>query len=1014
MNAKRVAFGLQVALCVALVAGAVGVVAYRTTDRKFRTELLQKARMTALSLNLSQATALTGTEADFASPDYQRIKEKLILMRGVNPRCRFLYLMSRRSDGAIILHVDSEPADSEDYSPPGQTYDEAPSELQSVFSGGQARVTGPYKDRWGRWFSAFVPLSDSQAGDMRMVFGVDIDASDWQGRVAFSVAVSTAITALTLVLGILIIVLLRRSRSIRDQQQSLLKSEDRYRSLVDNLSAGMVVCGPDTAILFSNAAAVSLLGLSEDPLSGKLAMDPLWCFLQEDGLPLPVEKYPVNQVIRSGKVYHNQIIGVSRPDRAEPVWLLCNAYPVKNEAGQIMQAVLTFVDITQRKQSEKQVAALLEESNQARSALLGIIEDEAQGRVALRESETRMELVLEGSELGSWDWDVITGNLIVNERWLGMLGYSLDEVEPSLELWEKWIHPDDLQGVQAVLQEHVEGRADSYEAEFRMQHTSGHWVWILDAGHVIERTADGKALRVCGTQRDITARKQAEQEKGRLMAAIEQSAETIVITDADAKIEYVNPAFEKVTGYTSEEAIGHNPRVLQSGEHDEEFYRAMWEALLRGETWKGQVVNKKKSGEFYTEEATISPVCDEAGRTVNYVAVKRDVTEEIIREEQFRQAQKMQSIGQLVAGIAHDFNNLLQVINGYADIAHAQLPPKHAADESIGQIALAGGQAKTLVKQLLAFSRQQVIDPVDFDLNELIRNSWKMLRHMIGEHIQFEFVAGDDLGTVFVDKGQMQQVLMNLCVNARDAMPGGGTLSVQTEHIAIGPDDLKTHMWARPGHYVQLNISDTGCGMEKETCDRIFEPFFTTKEVGKGTGLGLSTVYGIVKQNEGTIKVSSDLGAGTTFTIYLPVNEPLLEEIVSASSENNPPIEDGIETILVVEDETVVLELTTQILSTAGYTVLTAKDGEDAMRAVEEHADEIDCVMMDVVMPRMGGKDAMEKILEKRPAMRHLFVSGYSHTEGHTDFIKDMGHDLLSKPYLATDLLRKIREVLDR
>ncbi len=341
-----------------------------------------------------------------------------------------------------------------------------------------------------------------------------------------------------------------------------------------------------------------------------------------------------------------------------------------------------------------------------------------------------------------------------------------------------------------------------------------------------------------------------------ILSAIEQSAETIVITNTQGLIEYANPAFEKTTGYTVNEAIGKNPRILKSGTHDTAFYKTMWKTLLNGETWSGRFINKKKNGTLYTEDATISPVFDIAGEPVNYVAAKRDITEDLNMEEQFRQAQKMQSIGQLVAGIAHDFNNLMHVINGYAEMAQKKLHPEHAAGKNITQIRKAGEQAANLVKQLLTFSRQQVIEPIELDINELIKSSWKMIRHMIGENIQFEFTAGKDLGSIYVDKGQMQQVLMNLCINARDAMPDGGTLSMKTE--------------TRPGNHILLSIHDTGCGMGEETLKKAFEPFFTTKEIGKGTGLGLSTVYGIIKQNKGRIEVTSNLGEGTTFKLHLP------------------------------------------------------------------------------------------------------------------------------------------------
>jgi len=532
---------------------------------------------------------------------------------------------------------------------------------------------------------------------------------------------------------------------------------------------------------------------------------------------------------------------------------------------------------------------------------------------------------------------------------------------------------------------------------------------IFDVVKVPMFQPDGQRKGLIVVGRDVTERKQAAAEKERLMAAINQAAETIVITDPSGAIEYVNPSFEKTTGYSRTEVLGKNPRFLKSGQLDAAFYKTLWDTILRGEIWNGRLINRKKDGTFYTEEATISPVNDGSGTIVNYVAVKRDVTEELKLEEQLRQSQKMQSIGQLVGGVAHDFNNLLQVINGYAQFVQTKLEPDHPAVAGIQEIAGAGARAKDIVRQLLAFSRQQVIDPVEFDLNQAIESSRGMLGRLIGAHIRLEFIDGKELDQIFSDKGQIQQVLLNLCVNARDAMPDGGTLTLKTENVLIAPEDLKAHVLTRPGRYVLLTVEDTGCGMDKGTREKIFDPFFTTKEVGKGTGLGLSTVYGIVKQNDGHIHVYSEMGKGTVFKIYLPVASPLPKRIMDSIAEKAGSDEAAVETILVAEDDAVILGLATQILSGAGYTVLPAKDGVEAVQVFEEHADAIDMVMMDVMMPRMGGKEAMMRILEKRPSMRYLFVSGYSHEAEHTNFIKEK---LLDKPYTVVGLLQKIREVL--
>jgi len=531
------------------------------------------------------------------------------------------------------------------------------------------------------------------------------------------------------------------------------------------------------------------------------------------------------------------------------------------------------------------------------------------------------------------------------------------------------------------------------------------------------RNGKGEIVGHLSSGEDITDRKQVEAEalltKERLemsQFSLDHSADSIFWINQDSSFFYVNEAACQRLGYTKADLLNLSVHDIDPG-FPIERWNDFWDDPLRQKSIRFESVHQTKEGEAFPVEIILNII--QFGEKEYACAYAHDITEQKTLEDQFRQAQKMESIGQLVGGVAHDFNNLLQIINGYADVAHAQLGPEHVAVESVDEIAKAGAHARDLVQQLLTFSRQQVIDPADIDLNKEIKNSQRMLGRLIGEHIHVEFMAGKEMGTVFADRGQVQQVLMNLCVNARDAMTDGGTLTIKTESVSMGAEDLKAHIWAREGDYAMLSVRDTGCGMDKETCNRIFDPFFTTKEVGKGTGLGLSTVYGIVKQNDGHIDVTSELGKGTVFKIYLPVSKPLSEGASLLASENVAPVEEGTETILVVEDEKRVLELASYVLTDAGYKVLTASDGEEAVRVFEEHADEIDCVMMDVVMPRMGGKEAMEKILKINPALCHLFCSGYSPDTGHNDFIREEGGSLLSKPYQPDDLLRTLREVLD-
>ncbi|MCB9077873.1 MAG: PAS domain S-box protein [Anaerolineaceae bacterium] len=378
------------------------------------------------------------------------------------------------------------------------------------------------------------------------------------------------------------------------------------------------------------------------------------------------------------------------------------------------------------------------------------------------------------------------------------------------------------------------------------------------------------AWRVADQVAIALARVWLDQERRRLSAAIEQAAESVVIADVAGDILYVNPAFERTTGYSRTEVFGRNPRILKSNRHDAAFYEQMWATLTTGQTWKGHLVNKKKDGAFYTEEATISPVLDEKGSIVNYVALKRDVTRELQLEEQLRQAQKMEAVGRLAGGIAHDFNNLLTVLMGNAALALDVLPPDHPVYSDIQVIERSARRAADLTRQLLAFARQQISHPQILDLNELILGIEEMLHRLIRADIELVTALAPDRGCVRADMGQLEQILVNLVVNARDAMPNGGKLTLETADVVVNEDNVRHHPEVPPGEYVLLAVTDTGIGMTESVKAHLFEPFFTTKEVGQGTGLGLATCFGLVKQNDGYILVDSEPGQGASFKIFLP------------------------------------------------------------------------------------------------------------------------------------------------
>ena len=379
-------------------------------------------------------------------------------------------------------------------------------------------------------------------------------------------------------------------------------------------------------------------------------------------------------------------------------------------------------------------------------------------------------------------------------------------------------------------------------------------------------------------------------------------------------------------------------------------------------------------------------------------------------EDQLRQSQKMEAVGLLAGGVAHDFNNMLQVILCNAEVLKDAVEQNSVYGEVLAEVRQAAERAADLTRQLLAFSRRQIICPANLDMNELIHGVLKMIRRIIGEHIDLIFIPGNRLGVVYADKGQIEQILMNLCVNARDAMPNGGMLTIETEVVVVDDVFHRTHSWATEGRYVLLSVTDTGCGMDAVTSAQIFDPFFTTKEVGQGTGLGLATVYGVVKQHNGMIQVYSEPGKGTAFKIYIPIVERSAENV---GTKIEAPAIGGTETILVAEDEAMVRNLVSHMLESDGYTVLMAHDGEEALRVFKEYADEIDLALLDVMMPKLGGREAMEAIKAQYPRVRFLFSSGYSENAAHTNFVIQKGLRLISKPYHRKALLDAVREVLD-
>jgi len=504
----------------------------------------------------------------------------------------------------------------------------------------------------------------------------------------------------------------------------------------------------------------------------------------------------------------------------------------------------------------------------------------------------------------------------------------------------------------------------------------------------------------------------AEESLRKLSRAVEQSADGVMVTNFRGIIEYVNPAFEALTGYGREEVRGKTPRILKSGEQGPETYQEMWKTMLAGNVYRGILVNRKKNGELYYVEESICPVRDGAGIITHFISNGRDLTERLRLEAQLLQSQKMDAIGNLAGGVAHDFNNLLTIITSYAELALDAVPQNSALESKIQEILLAARRAAELTRQLLAFSRKQPQALRVADLNDVIVRIAKTLPRLIGEDIEFTFAPGEGLGRVRVDPLQIEQILMNLAANARDAMPQGGHLRIETSDVRLDDNYVQCKKaLILPGRYALITVSDDGTGILPEHLPHIFEPFYTTKPLGKGTGLGLATVYGIVKQNKGFIWAYSESSMGTVFKIYLPCvagrdHPGDVENIRTAGAAR------GSETVLLVEDEPAVRRATAEFLTLQGYTVLEAKDGLDALSVAKHHGSTIHLLVTDVVMPNMSGGQLAKELAQLRPDAKLLFVSGYAGKTVLDHKVVDLETNFLQKPYTLTQLSLKIRAAL--
>ncbi len=762
----------------------------------------------------------------------------------------------------------------------------------------------------------------------------------------------------------------KAEEQLKISEQTLRESEERYRSLFDRMMDGVYRSTHEGRFVDVNPTMVKMFGFAskEEMLNADIKKDLYFAPSERDSLFMDTGQE------------RTEIFRMRHKDGSE-IWVEDHGSYVHDEKGNVIFHEGILRDVTAR---------LLAEDT-------------------LRKSEEKYKDIFTWAPVGIYQSSIDGKIVTANKSLADMLGYDVAEDLINRDM-AKDVYYNEEERHKLIKEYDTKGQGSVTNLEILWKKKDGSSVWVMLTAHAI-KDKSGKTIYYEGFVYDITEQKRAEENIRMLSRAMEQSPASVVITDLDGKIEYVNPKFTQVTGYTSAEALGQNPRVLKSGETPDKEYKQLWETITSGKEWRGEFHNKKKNGEFYWEYASISPIKDVSGKTTHYLAVKEDITEKKTLEQQFFRTQRLESIGTLAGGIAHDLNNVLAPI-----LLSVELLNRRHSDEAtkklLSSMESSALRGRDIIKQVLTFARGIEGQHVSIDLRHIVKEIDNIIMETFPKNIKKVVDIPKDLLTIVGDATQIHQVLLNLCINARDAMPHGGTLSITASNIRIDTQYARMNLNARQGTYVLLNVTDTGTGIPPEILVKIFEPFFTTKEIGKGTGLGLSTVYTIIKNHGGFIEVQSELGKGTTFKVHFPVVESA--EAQQIQKEHAHPVGGNGELILVVDDEASVLEVTKQTLAMYGYNILSASDGTDAVALYAQHKDEIDLVVSDILMPTLDGVMMARTLLRMNPYVKIILTSGHKIDEPPSSQDDLKIEAFLQKPYTAEYLLKIVHDVLSR
>ncbi|MEA2765424.1 MAG: hypothetical protein QOK07_1828 [Gemmatimonadaceae bacterium] len=772
-------------------------------------------------------------------------------------------------------------------------------------------------------------------------------------------------------------------RTAHDTQLRLVAERTLAHAVQQQMPVGVVVAEvPSGRLVSVNAQMTEIFRTAFMPAPDLHSYNE-WVGFHASGTPYTPLEWPLARTVTTGESVRGEEIRIQRGDGSDGFIRMSSA-PIIDASGKFVAAVAIVVDVTDQRKAER----------------------------AVKSTDERLRFVAKATTDVIWDWNIVTNALVWNDSVETVFGHKQNQIYPEIQWWRDHLHPEDRSRVIAGINTVLEDGRTNWSDQYRYQRVDGTYANVVDRGYVA-RDHTGAALRMIGAMTDVTERTRSEAAirfQAQLLNAVQQA---VVATDPEGIVIFWNKFAENLYGWTAEEAVGGTIEELTPSPFLRDHGAEIVERGTAGESWTGEFLVQGKSGKSFPALLTTSPVLDEKGRVLGYVRVSIDLTERRNLEEQFRQSQKMDAVGRLAGGIAHDFNNLLTVIRLNTEIILDSFDATDPRSDDVKQIKSAAERASSLTRQLLAFSRKQILQPRVLDMNSVVGTVEPMLRRLIGEDITITSHCGAR-GYVVADPGQLEQILVNLVVNARDAMPQGGRISIETKNVNLDENYTSEHAPVVAGRYVMLAVTDTGVGMNADTKEHAFDPFFTTKDPGKGTGLGLATVYGIVKQSGGYVWIYSEPAHGTALKLYFP--EVSAAAAFGSAPEYQPAIKTpnrGSETILLVEDEEAVRGLACRILERQGYRVIAAQHGREAMEIATKEAGHIDLVLTDVVMPGMNGRGLVERLAGIRPSIKSLYMSGYTDDDIIRRGFIEPSKSFLQKPFTSEALLETVRKVLD-